>query len=113
MRCPVDNETLVMADRGGVEIDYCPKCRGVWLDRGELDKIIDRAAADVAPVVQPQPAAAPRPAAPYPPQQPGYGAQPVYQQPPYGGQRDWDDDDRDGYGRKRKKKGLLGEIFDF
>ena len=42
MRCPVDNETLVMADRGGVEIDYCPKCRGVWLDRGELDKIIER-----------------------------------------------------------------------
>ena len=46
MRCPVDDETLVMADRNGVEIDYCPKCRGVWLDRGELDKIIERAAAD-------------------------------------------------------------------
>jgi Zn-finger nucleic acid-binding protein len=44
MRCPVDNETLVMSDRHGVEIDYCPKCRGVWLDRGELDKIIERAA---------------------------------------------------------------------
>lgn len=42
MRCPVDNETLVISDRNGVEIDYCPKCRGVWLDRGELDKIIDR-----------------------------------------------------------------------
>ena len=39
---PVDNETLVMADRSGVEIDYCPKCRGVWLDRGELDKIVER-----------------------------------------------------------------------
>ena len=37
MKCPVDGETLVMADRSGVEIDYCPKCRGVWLDRGELD----------------------------------------------------------------------------
>ena len=52
MRCPVDNETLVMADRGGVEIDYCPKCRGVWLDRGELDKIIERslgAAPEAAP----------------------------------------------------------------
>ena len=45
MRCPIDGETLVMADRNGVEIDYCPKCRGVWLDRGELDKIIERAAA--------------------------------------------------------------------
>ena len=44
MRCPVDGETLVMTDRGGVEIDYCPQCRRVWLDRGELDKIIDRAA---------------------------------------------------------------------
>lgn len=45
MRCPVDNEVLVMADRSGVEIDYCPKCRGVWLDRGELDKIIERSSA--------------------------------------------------------------------
>lgn len=44
MKCPVDGETLVMADRSGVEIDYCPKCRGVWLDRGELDKIIERSA---------------------------------------------------------------------
>lgn len=42
MKCPNDGETLVMADRSGVEIDYCPKCRGVWLDRGELDKIIER-----------------------------------------------------------------------
>ena len=40
MRCPLDNETLVMSHRRGVEIDYCPKCRGVWLDRGELDKIV-------------------------------------------------------------------------
>ena len=44
MQCPVDGETLVIAERSGVEIDYCPKCRGVWLDRGELDKIIERAA---------------------------------------------------------------------
>jgi hypothetical protein len=44
MKCPVDNETLVMTERSGVEIDYCPKCRGVWLDRGELDKIVERAA---------------------------------------------------------------------
>lgn len=42
MKCPVDNEPLVMAERSGVEIDYCPTCRGVWLDRGELDKIIER-----------------------------------------------------------------------
>jgi len=42
MKCPSDGETLVMTDRQGVEIDYCPKCRGVWLDRGELDKIVER-----------------------------------------------------------------------
>lgn len=44
MKCPVDGATLVLAERSGVEIDYCPQCRGVWLDRGELDKIIDRSA---------------------------------------------------------------------
>ncbi|MGC1240423.1 MAG: zf-TFIIB domain-containing protein [Chryseosolibacter sp.] len=42
MKCPNCNETLVMTDRNGIEIDYCPNCRGVWLDRGELDKIIER-----------------------------------------------------------------------
>lgn len=44
MNCPQCNVTLVMAERSGVEIDYCPQCRGIWLDRGELDKIIERAA---------------------------------------------------------------------
>jgi len=42
MQCPIDGTQLVMTDRSGVEIDYCPQCRGVWLDRGELDKIIER-----------------------------------------------------------------------
>lgn len=42
MKCPNCDETLVMSDRNGIEIDYCPNCRGVWLDRGELDKIIER-----------------------------------------------------------------------
>jgi Zn-finger nucleic acid-binding protein len=42
MRCPVDDTDLLMTERQGVEVDYCPKCRGVWLDRGELDKIIER-----------------------------------------------------------------------
>ena len=45
MKCPIDGEVLVIAERKGVEIDYCPKCRGVWLDRGELEKIIDRSVA--------------------------------------------------------------------
>lgn len=44
MNCPKCNVTLVMSDRQGIEIDYCPNCRGVWLDRGELDKIIERSA---------------------------------------------------------------------
>ena len=42
MKCPVDSTELALSDRQGVEIDYCPQCRGVWLDRGELDKIIER-----------------------------------------------------------------------
>lgn len=49
MQCPTCNVTLVMADRQGVEIDYCPQCRGVWLDRGELDKIIERTSQEPAP----------------------------------------------------------------
>ncbi|MBY6202804.1 zf-TFIIB domain-containing protein [Maritalea mobilis] len=42
MKCPVDGTPMLMSERQGVEIDYCPHCRGVWLDRGELDKIIER-----------------------------------------------------------------------
>ena len=50
MKCPHCTETaLVMSDRQGVEIDYCPKCRGGWLDRGELDKLIERAEAMASP----------------------------------------------------------------
>jgi Zn-finger nucleic acid-binding protein len=48
MNCPVDGTVLTMSERSGVEIDYCPQCRGVWLDRGELDKIIERADRDGA-----------------------------------------------------------------
>lgn len=57
MKCPqcVD-QMLTMAERQGVEIDYCPKCRGVWLDRGELDKIIERSSADTPAVSQAAPA---------------------------------------------------------
>ena len=113
MMCPICNVPLAMSDREGVEIDYCAQCRGVWLDRGELDKIIDRsAAAPPAPLAPPAP--------PYP------GETPV----PAGWttRRDRDDDDDDDdddrrrshheYGRdgrpvKRKKKGLLGDLFDF
>jgi len=57
MKCPTDDSLLVMSDRSGIEIDYCPQCRGVWLDRGELDKIIERAS---VPSPANSPAAAPR-----------------------------------------------------
>ena len=118
MRCPVDNETLVMADRGGVEIDYCPKCRGVWLDRGELDKIIERSLGAAAPSA-PAPAFAPPPAAPPMQQQ----ATPVYQPEPQRApqgyreddrrRRDDDDDDyRPGY-KKKRRESFLSDIFDF
>ena len=49
MQCPTDGTTLTMSERSGIEIDYCPSCRGVWLDRGELDKIIERSLAHQAP----------------------------------------------------------------
>ena len=55
MRCPVCDVPLNMADRQGIEIDFCPECRGVWLDRGELDKIVERSAAELAPQRAPEP----------------------------------------------------------
>lgn len=65
MKCPHCHDvTLVMSDRQGVEIDYCPQCRGVWLDRGELDKLIERSVTVAAeahtPPVAPEPAQPPR-----------------------------------------------------
>ncbi len=99
MACPVDGTTLVMSERQNIEIDYCPTCRGVWLDRGELDKIIERSGVEAAPPPPPAPAA---PQAPYPPQppQPHYGD-------PYRGQDPY-------YGRKphKRRKSWLEEIFD-
>ncbi|RYG30877.1 MAG: hypothetical protein EON93_13975 [Burkholderiales bacterium] len=61
MPCPVDGTTLVMSERSGIEIDYCPTCRGVWLDRGELDKIIERSAVQDAQRPAPAPQAQYRP----------------------------------------------------
>jgi uncharacterized protein len=118
MDCPVDKTTLVMSERNGIEIDYCPQCRGVWLDRGELDKIIDRAGT-TAPAAQAQQAAAPQQQPPQqsyqqPPQAaPNYGQQPSYQQPPqqpYGqqpyGQQPY------GQPYRKKKENWLSELFD-
>ena len=59
--CPACRVDLVMSERQGVEIDYCPKCRGVWLDRGELDKILERSAELAPPQVQPPLQQAPAP----------------------------------------------------
>ena len=104
MKCPTcPDSKLVMTDRQGIEIDYCPDCRGVWLDRGELDKIIERSTDAATP---------PRTAAPSPAAQPTV----IIKR-----DDDWDDDDYkkvkyDKYGRpykKSKTKSLLGEIFDF
>lgn len=56
MKCPVCIDVnLVMSERQGVEIDYCPQCRGIWLDRGELDKILQRATADFNEMASPPP----------------------------------------------------------
>lgn len=62
MQCPVCRVPLAMSERSGIEIDYCPQCRGVWLDRGELDKIIERSAP--AESAAPVPQAVPQPSAP-------------------------------------------------
>ena len=107
MKCPVDNETLVMADRGGVEIDYCPKCRGVWLDRGELDKILERSAA-ATPAAPAQAQMQPPPQPQQPQMRPQSAPQGYAPDPRY---RD-DDDHRYGYKRK-KRESFLGELFDF
>lgn len=101
MKCPNDQATLVMSERHGIEIDYCPECRGVWLDRGELDKIIDRAG-----TIAPQPGAA---AAPTPYGQSQYAEQ-RYPEPPYSEPRY-----EQGYGQrpyKKKRENWLSELFD-
>jgi len=86
---------LVMSDRQGIEIDYCPQCRGVWLDRGELDKLIERSGADASP--------------PAPRQQ--RSPSPAYEAPRHEAPR-YDSRGSDQY-HQRKKKSLLGELFDF
>ena len=106
MLCPVCRVALVLADRQGVGIDYCPQCRGNWLDRGELDKIIEKNASYEATS---------RPAPDYPPQPtaPGY-AQPApwggYNEGSHGGGRHGGGHDRGGHGGYRPG-GFLGGLF--
>jgi len=89
MNCPTCTATLVISERQGIEIDYCPQCRGVWLDRGELDKILERSEhrrPDVALA--------------------------AHRAPEYKDHRR----DQDGYhGKpyKKKRESFLGELFDF
>jgi Zn-finger nucleic acid-binding protein len=101
--CPNDNAQMQTLDRNGVQFDMCPTCRGVWLDRGELEKLMEGAVASAAPA---QPAYAPPPQqaspwahAPQQPQQPQYREQPRYR----------DDDD---YRYKKKKRDSIFDIFD-
>jgi uncharacterized protein len=117
MQCPNDGQTLAMTTREGIEIDYCPMCRGVWLDRGELDKIIERSAATAPAAVEDgahlQPARPERYAAPDGRNDAGREHR-----------RDDDDDRRyarGGYGDhgghgghgRRKRRSFLDDLFDF
>ena len=91
MKCPNCNETLLIAERHNVEIDYCPNCRGVWLDRGELDKILDYS------------------------ERVGGGT--TTEMPPdtgsYENRKQYPSHEHDPYYRKKKKKGYLSDFFDF
>jgi Zn-finger nucleic acid-binding protein len=89
MDCPVDGNTLVMSERQGIEIDYCPKCRGVWLDRGELDKIIERNEREISDYDRDRDRDRDR-------------------------ERDRDRDARAGHGGhgKKRKSSLLGDLFE-
>ena len=94
MQCPNDGSVLTMSERSGIEIDYCPTCRGVWLDRGELDKIIERSFTQAPPA-----AAAPPPQRQAAQQEYRPDYQPRSQ--PYTGQRP-----------HKKKESWLSELFD-
>ena len=89
MNCPVCNIPLTMSERQGVEIDFCSKCRGVWLDRGELDKIIERASSEIKPT------------------------QPRQEREADGREHHYDKNRDRYYGQNyKKKKSFLHELFD-
>ena len=94
--CPSCRVSLTMSERQGIEIDYCPQCRGVWLDRGELDKIIERSEGAASPPPR-------QPAAPAP-------VQPQYREPDYR-ERGYDDRHH-GKPYKKKYKSFLSDLFD-
>ncbi len=103
MNCPTDGTTLLMSERNGIEIDYCPECRGIWLDRGELDKILERVQPEGSVAAPAQRAAAPQ----------------GYSEPRYEERRDQRYDERRDSKyvdpRYRKKKSpfeFLGDLFE-
>ena len=121
MNCPTCNVPLTMSDRQGVEIDYCPQCRGVWLDRGEIDKIIEREVAAYGPLSR-------RESAPGIHEPPFYRDDRPVTREAYRGdspprdrddnRRDNDRDDDDSRGgdhrrQKRKRESFLEDLFDF
>jgi len=100
MQCPVDGTVLQMTERSGIEIDYCPQCRGVWLDRGELDKMIGHSG-QTAPQQMPSP-------------QP-HGPQHHHQSQPRHEEYRHDEYRHDDHHNKKhhKKENFLGDLFDF
>lgn len=88
MKCPNCNETLLMMERNKIEIDYCPSCRGVWLDKGELDKMLEAVQTSLYE----------------PPNDQSYGKPGKYD--PY-------KSSQQGYHKPHKKRSFLGDLFDF
>ena len=101
MQCPIDQTTLAMTERQGVEIDYCPKCRGVWLDRGELDKLIAVGGGEAESDHRPEP-----PRTEYREERPSYSDEHRYSD-----DRHYKKDDY--YYKKKKKDSFLKGRFDF
>ncbi|MBL8990974.1 MAG: zf-TFIIB domain-containing protein [Phycisphaerae bacterium] len=113
MKCPAcTTADLMMTERAGVEVDYCPKCRGIWLDRGELDKIIQRASAEERGSGAPPPSAQVQSAVP----QQHVHPHPTPRRHP--SDDDSNDDSKYGYryqqqGQPYRKKSIWRELFDF
>ncbi len=109
LMCPNDNAAMQTLERDGVQFDMCPSCRGVWLDRGELEKLMAAATEDGRTSAPPPQQAAPQP---YPPQaapQPWGQPQSGYREPPrYKDDRYRDDD----YKYRKKKRDSIFDIFD-
>ncbi len=104
MNCPVDGTELRITDRQGIEIDYCPQCRGIWLDRGELDKVLERSARSPYADDRDRPRDMDRPPR-------------DRDDRSYDRDRDYDRErDRDydrGHGTKSKRRSLLEDLLDF